>query len=439
MHRFSARLAVSEGAMATLKKDSTDGGKPLHLILVHGTWGRGLPLLARRSERGASWCRDGSLFLERLRLKLEKRSITHKTSQFLWSGANTFSERDLAARKLADNVAGAARRLPAHRHVIVAHSHGGNIALRALQLLDDESRNRINPALVTIATPFIIVRADGRGRTLKAAAFYMAVGAVLTLLYAKLFLPADMPVFWLLLILIVPLVTKAYLVGPFVEWLHEIGSSRARALAEAARSDPLCGDRSVLIVRGMEDEASMVLMLGTIGVRLADLFTGTIFLLMIFGIAVFVLTAIAALIAYVMGNSIDAVAAPAASALGMPVTVSLIDSLYTYWITFAACLAAGFIIPGFFKAAYGTELLLGAGSVSITANSAPDVNGAIQVVTLDRGSQGEFPLLHSLYDHPACPEVIAEWLSGESSPADLVRSVSNSLVLTAPWQSENGE
>lgn len=408
--------------MGTLEQDAADGRKPLHLILVHGTWGRGLPFLAQRRERGARWCRGDSRFSERLKWHLQKRCITHETNQFLWSGANSFRGRDRAARRLADLIDEEAHRLPAHRHVILAHSHGGNIAMRALQLLDDDSRNGINPGVVTIATPFITLRADGSSRTLKAAAFYLAVGAVLTLLYAKIFLPADMPLFWLLFILIVPLITKAYLIWPVVEWLQEIGSSRARVLAETARYDPVSGDRDVLVVRGMEDEASMVLMLGTIGVRLADLFTGAIFLLMILGVAVFVLAAIAAFIAYVMGASIDAVAALAASALGMRPTTALIDSLYTYWITFAGCLAAGFIIPGLFKAAFGTELLFGSGSVSVTANSAPDVNGAIEVVTLDRGSQGEFPLLHSLYDHPACPAVIAEWLSGESSPPGLVQA-----------------
>src|SRR5262249_61467715 len=102
---------------------------PCSIILVHGTWGRGIfpkisDLRRRYLFRGSKrWFEDGSEFYKRLKLH------GWPIRAFLWSGANSVHARDGAARELSDLLADHVTT------VIIAHSHGGNVALRALQYL----------------------------------------------------------------------------------------------------------------------------------------------------------------------------------------------------------------------------------------------------------------------------------------------------------------
>jgi hypothetical protein len=123
-------------------------------MLVHGTWGRGVfPKIANLKRRylfrgSKRWFEDGAPFYERL------KSLGWPIRGFLWSGANSVHARDSAAKELSvclkedlkdsDTTA-----------VIIAHSHGGNVALRALQYLDSSMADRTS--VVTLATPFLRV------------------------------------------------------------------------------------------------------------------------------------------------------------------------------------------------------------------------------------------------------------------------------------------
>ena len=150
------------------------------VTLVHGTvllarW----PRLARAVDRlGAlwpsrgpvevEWHRPGSTFRRRL---LRATGDACYVTAFEWSGANTEWQRVCAAGAEGDfssTPAGppAARTLRAHiaatkltfpdaRHVLVAHSHGGNVCLAALR--DRETRSAVQ-ALACLSTPFVNVR-----------------------------------------------------------------------------------------------------------------------------------------------------------------------------------------------------------------------------------------------------------------------------------------
>src|SRR5262245_52277287 len=114
---------------------------PCSIILVHGTWGRGFfpkisDLKRRYLFRGSKrWFEDDSSFRARLNSALENASLGLPIRAFLWSGANSVHARDDAARELSDQLRKDLADSVA-TVVIIAHSHGGNVALRAVQHLN---------------------------------------------------------------------------------------------------------------------------------------------------------------------------------------------------------------------------------------------------------------------------------------------------------------
>src|SRR5215813_14771660 len=76
------------------------------IILVHGTWGRGIfpkmSDLRRRYSRGTKgWFEEGSQFCARLDAALKSASLDWPIRAFLWSGANSVHARDRAAMDLS--------------------------------------------------------------------------------------------------------------------------------------------------------------------------------------------------------------------------------------------------------------------------------------------------------------------------------------------------
>src|SRR5215471_2272279 len=146
----------------------------LLITVVHGTWPRGLfPKIGRFKQRARGlvrrkrlgpppfWFEEGSPFLDRLSTELA--DIPHRIRSVLWSGANSIFVRDKTAHILAEHLSAEHAEYPQATQLIIAHSHGGNIALRALhRLRQPSSRLReaegANPILVTLATPFIEVQ-----------------------------------------------------------------------------------------------------------------------------------------------------------------------------------------------------------------------------------------------------------------------------------------
>jgi hypothetical protein len=108
----------------------------LVFTLVHGTF-----------ARGAAWTEDRSP----LREALSRGSPDPPTFlKFEWSGRNTNRARIAGGRALADHIRKTSADYPGARHVVVAHSHGGNVALYALRDIP-----KPHPELITLATPFI--------------------------------------------------------------------------------------------------------------------------------------------------------------------------------------------------------------------------------------------------------------------------------------------
>jgi hypothetical protein len=98
---------------------------------------------------------------ERLGRRTDRRCVasslkafgdTIECRPFEWSGRNSFAARSQAALELRTALARQIAEAPDARHVVIAHSHGGNIALYALR---DPALARTTDAVVCLSTPFI--------------------------------------------------------------------------------------------------------------------------------------------------------------------------------------------------------------------------------------------------------------------------------------------
>jgi hypothetical protein len=146
-------------------------GRPVVLTLVHGTFGR-LP------GGDAAWARDGSLLRRRLQEELGGDVVF---LPFRWSGMNWPSARYRAAHRLRDHFRATARKYPERGLYVVAHSHGGNVALYAVR---DAARENVPDELpsgvVCLSTPFIAAQP----RPLTLLRFVSTYAVVLVALFA---------------------------------------------------------------------------------------------------------------------------------------------------------------------------------------------------------------------------------------------------------------
>ena len=108
------------------------------VTLVHGTWAPGAPWTQKESP---------------LRSELTKTfGDTLECRPFEWSGHNSFAARSQAALDLHAMLTQQMTAAPDARHAIIAHSHGGNIALYSLR---DPALALKTAAVVCLSTPFI--------------------------------------------------------------------------------------------------------------------------------------------------------------------------------------------------------------------------------------------------------------------------------------------
>ncbi|WOJ95775.1 hypothetical protein R0137_11030 [Congregibacter brevis] len=127
----------------------------VEVTLIHGTWPYGLfswRKLFRRNPAG--WHQLDSNVTSSIDEKLRSHGIDATFSSIKWSGRNSFLARFRASLALRKLIAKVKRDDPSLPHFLVAHSHGGNVAMQALRKISDGKRP---VGLVTIATPFIVL------------------------------------------------------------------------------------------------------------------------------------------------------------------------------------------------------------------------------------------------------------------------------------------
>jgi hypothetical protein len=132
--------------MSTISSDGyIQGGPDAVVTLVPGTW-----------AGQAAWIRADSLLSKAL------TTAGCQVVPFGWSHRNSYLARTRAAVRLAEQIQGQIKQNPGARQWIVAHSHGGNIALHAVRHLQDSCIDAPRVSTVTLATPFIHGRRRAR-------------------------------------------------------------------------------------------------------------------------------------------------------------------------------------------------------------------------------------------------------------------------------------
>ena len=167
--------------------------------------------------------------------------------RFQWSGKNSPKYRHLAAEQLADTLRVQKRDHPSAKHFVIGHSHGGNIALKAVEsakLFEDIG-------IVCLSTPFFHVgrRIYGTGAELWAISLGAVILSVLMSIYIFSRLLPDwsnlgpLPgLFWM--VVMFPVI----LVG--VRWMHLAETTAARLQLSVPDIAKL------LIIRSYGDEAA---------------------------------------------------------------------------------------------------------------------------------------------------------------------------------------
>lgn len=111
--------------------------KKIILTMIHGTWAGGSPsIMSKLSEHVCS------------HFDMEDVIIR----EFRWSGLNRFSARERAVIELRNQISQVSSEFPSAAHYLIAHSHGGNIAMLALK---EEAVSKCISGVVCLATPFL--------------------------------------------------------------------------------------------------------------------------------------------------------------------------------------------------------------------------------------------------------------------------------------------
>jgi hypothetical protein len=378
----------------------------LLITVVHGTWPRGLfPKFVRfkkwvrglmrreRLDTPQFWFEEGSPFLARLSTELG--DIPHTITPLLWTGKNSVYEREKAAHALAKHLSAEHAEYPQANQLVIAHSHGGNIALRALHHLRQRSASQeceadsANPLVVTLATPFVEVHPADFGRRPLAIRSAL-VAALLPLPYflaIALTGTDEGPA------MLVFTVFNIIVFSWFGQW-WTVGRAPARqnqldALKNATRLGELMSAQRLLVIRAIDDEASLTLALGTI-------------------------------VNYSTARAIPFV---------LPLTVVLlfITYLIAFWflksdvfrwvkLAFMGWSAAWIImLLGMLMVArtvHGWELAASPLECQINTQSTPDATGLSKIITLVRRTYVK-SLRHGIYDHEDCPKAISDWVRSQ--------------------------
>ncbi len=136
-----ARLDAQQSALQERRRRARELAPRVVIYTVHGTF-----------ARNARWVRYTSDMCRRLRQALGERV---RIRPVLWSGGNSVRARFRAAERLRKRIARGVEANPQARHFVIAHSHGGNVALSAIH---DEYLERRVTGVVTLATPFLSAR-----------------------------------------------------------------------------------------------------------------------------------------------------------------------------------------------------------------------------------------------------------------------------------------
>ena len=368
------------------------------VVFVHGTWARGIVPHRARAGR-PRWFEPGSALRERLLAALLDHRIDLASAEHLeWSGANAILHRDRAARLLAEKLDALHESAPNTARLVIGHSHGGNICLRAFAHLR-ASADGIGVA--TVATPFVEVIEGTVDRSVSVLIAWVAATALILRLAEWVSGRAPAPFLTLA-------VTAAVIGGGGgLVTMIALSSRIGRRAAQVAKASSHAAYRKArpptLVLRGFDDEASLTLGFGALAARLSHVSTAAAVGLAGHvgrGAVIAVRLGLFGFLAYLIGDQL----------FGLLKAHVLTDAIAA--APAATALVVGFaLLEGAAPMVFGRELFLTFLPVQVNSNSVPDAGEHVRTVTLAPGA-ADSGLRHALHAHPDCADRIAAWLAG---------------------------
>src|SRR5262249_26553201 len=199
-------------------------------------------------------------------------------------------------------------------------------------------------------------------------------------------------------------------------------AAKADELVSLTSISPCVRKHPILVIRAIDDEASLSLAAAAIGNRLSMFLAKWSYVLLIFLVILLAIVLAISMPLFVIEDKLRFETAFDA----LMVALIILGGLAAF-----ACLPISLVLllaPGPFKSAYGRELLLNARGCEINSHSAPDsierqselesVSESTPtswgtVVTLHQTAEVRRGLRHGLYNDPQCADRIAGWLKSE--------------------------
>jgi pimeloyl-ACP methyl ester carboxylesterase len=231
------------------------------ITLVHGTF-----------ASWSGWPQSDGQFATLLRKRLPGLQTHVQSVQ--WSGWFSGRSRQKGAERVASRLDRATATWPNSRHYLIGHSHGGAVAMFAVDKCLPAARDKV-AGVATISTPFIVVRPLPTHRAaiaetlrrflllvMPAAFAAVAVEAIRLMYQADRYSDREILAVTAVLLLLAIFAARSFSVR-IARWATEL-ADRSSALLASRVPDGI----GVLIVRAMGDEASAFLSLSQLAARL---------------------------------------------------------------------------------------------------------------------------------------------------------------------------
>ena len=406
--------------------------------VVHGTWAR-MPW-----QRQTTWIQPDEWFANELRQGLNGGVVI---IPFEWGGWNNHASRYRASRRLIDQLKGTPERkgtfeqFPDAKHYLICHSHGGNVAMYALN--DGGFGDKI-AGVVSLATPFLIARKrDLGGKTSEHLGVLFLVLAILG--YAVL----DTLSFWSSWPALAGAGARfsAGIVFVFALMLLAYASNETATRLRSAMAHPENLKDRLLIIRSSGDEASAALglfqFISQLNVRVFLLFStlngrlerwtdkwpehrGVLALILLGGFAVFVIAGVLSvglwlrfqnwwMLVPTIGTAVAGLLSgyeAAARILSRSAPPRL--GTFVFRVLAGAVLLPVMIVVSVLLVPFGTGFAFASMFLDVTAETTPIGEWTVHQLPPRVAVGPNVPLSHSgVYENPDAVSTICRWIEGD--------------------------
>jgi hypothetical protein len=406
--------------------------------VVHGTWAR-MPW-----QRKTAWIQPDAWFANQLREQLNGGVVI---IPFEWGGWNNHASRYRASRRLIDQLKGTPEskgtldQFPDAKHYLICHSHGGNVAMYAIN--GGRFGDKIT-GVVSLATPFLIARKrDLGGKTSEHVGVLFLVLTILGLAALETFS------FWNSWPALAGAGVRfsAGIVFVLALMLLTYASSKTATRLRSAMAHPdpenLKQDR-LLIIRSSGDEASAALgffqFISQLHVRLFLLFSmmnarlerwtdswpkhrGVLALILLGGLALFLIAGVLSLVLWLrfqnwwmlvptIGTAVAGLlSCYEAAARFLSPSASPRLGTFVFRVAAGAVLLPVMIVVSVLLVPFGTGLAFASMFLDVTAETTPIGEWTVHQLPPRVAVDANVPLSHSgVYANPDAVSKICEWI-----------------------------